>query len=149
MPEHFQLIQSAFASYLSAIDPSPWAEDLTGDSGLRIFAGQDDGTKDGSRIVCAVSGDLTEQPQFSGNRWADVEISLRTPVVDDGGASLTYHQANAAALQSALMDTGLVAGLQSDALYVYQVLDRNPFQSEDADFWESGMRMRVYSLQTA
>jgi len=146
--EHAQLIQSAFFSYLSAISPSPWAEDLTGDSGLRIFAGEDGGLKDGSRIVCAVTGDLTEEPQFSGNRYAEVEISLKTPVVDDGGASLTFHRANALALQSALMDTGLVAGLQSSALYVYQVLDRNPYQNEDAEYWESGMKMRIYSLQT-
>ena len=147
--EHHQLIQSAFASYLAAISPAPWTE-LTNDSGdLRIFAGQDDTTKDGARIVCAVTGDLTEQPQFSCNRWADVEITLRTPVVDDGGASLTYHQANALALQNALMDTGLVSGLTSSSLHVYSILDRNPFQNEDADFWESGMRLRIYSLQLA
>lgn len=146
--EHAQKIQAAFAAYLAGITPSPWAEDLTNaDGALRIFAGQSDDTKDGTRIVCAVSGDLTEMPAFSGNRWADVEISLKTPVVDDGGASLTYHQQNAAALESALMDTGLVAGLQTSGLYVYQVLDRNTYQAEDADGWESGMRLRVYSVE--
>jgi hypothetical protein len=146
--EHAQLIQSVFVSYLIGINPSSWSEDMIGDAGLRIFAGEDGGLKDGPRIVCAVQGNLTEEPQFSGNRWAEVQVALRTPVVDDGGASLTNHRANAIALQAALMDAGLIAGLQSAALYVYAAIDRNPFQNEDADYWESGMSLRVYSLQT-
>lgn len=152
--EHAQKIQAAFAAYLAGITPSPWAEDLTdADGNLRIFTGQEDSTndstKDGTRIVCAVVNDLTETPTFSGNRWADVEISLKTPVADDGGVSFGNHQANAAALESALMDTGLVAGLQTADLYVYQALDRNTYQAEDESAWESGMKLRVYSVEAA
>jgi hypothetical protein len=147
MSEHAQLIQSAFVSYLSAINPSPWAEDLTGDSGLRIFAGESNDTKSGTRIVCSVSGDMTEEPPCSGNRWADVQVELRTPVQDDGGVSFGFHQANAAALQTALMDVNLPDSLtsQSIGITVFGVTDRNPSQDESENYWASTMSIRVYS----
>ena len=148
--EHPQSIEAAVVAYLSAITPSPWSEDLTNDNGdLRIFAGANNLDKDGTRIVVYCDGDLTEAPPFSGNRWADIVVELKTPVVDDGGASLAYYETNAAALKDAIMADDLVDQLNTaGGIYFYQIIERNPYREQDENSWTSGFRLRAYSIQT-
>lgn len=144
--EHGKQLESAFASRLIAINPSPWQEDLTdADNGLRIYGGENELEKNGTRIVCYISGDLNEDPPFSGNRWCDLLIELKTPVVDDGGASLALHESNATALQNAIMDDGLVSGVNTSTLLVYGITEKTQFRGQDESAWTSGFKLRVYS----
>lgn len=148
--EHPQAIEAAVVAYLGAITPSPWAEDLTNDSGdLRIYAGANHLDKDGTRIVCYCDGELTEQPPFSGNRFADVVVELKTPVQEDGGASLTLHETNADALKDALMADDLQTQLNAvGGIYFYQIIERNTYREQDENAWTSGFRLRTYSFMT-
>lgn len=143
--EHAQTLAQSFVDYLTSLDV--WQEDLTNaDGAKRIFAGEDTGTKDAARIICYCAGDLQEQPPMTGNRWADFMVELKTPMVEDGGVSLSFHKENAAALEAAIMDSALSASLRNSAIYVYQATERNPFQDEDEMGWTSGIKLRVFSV---
>ena len=145
--EHAEKLETSLAAYLAGLDPSPWAEDLTNaDSSLRIFAGESEQEKDGTCILCIV-GDMTEEPPRSGNRWADVTVELRTPVQDDGGASLVNHKANAIALQTAMMATDLPDHLTSEDLgiTVFGIAERNTARDQNETYWMSGFTVRAYS----
>jgi len=147
--EHAELLETAFVDYLLGISPSPWDANLSGTIGLRIFPGENNLEKDGACILCYCS-DLTEDIAFSGNRWADFTVELKTPFnvdPDDPDADLLSHQANAAALSNAINDTTLIASLNSSSLLVYSITEKSPHRSQDESSWVSGWSLKVYSCK--
>jgi len=142
MADHGDLLEAAAVDYLSAL--TTWGDDL----GTRIYAGANNLDKDGARIVC-YCGELTEDPPFSRNRWADLTLELRTPVGEDPEAAATQlalHTVNASALQAAVEDDGLVLGLTNASLHVYAVTERNGETQQDESGWLAMWKLRVYSI---
>jgi hypothetical protein len=152
MSEHAKLIESAIASYLIG---TSFPDSLKNDAGLfRIFEGESESDKDGQVIIVSCGSDLTEDPPFSANYWADCSVELRTPISSpvDGDTeynSLTIHQAASTVLRAAIMDTGFVAGINNAGnIFVYMVLNRNPSRNEQQNYHSSGYSFRLYSCQT-
>lgn len=148
--EHVKLIESAFVNYLNGIAPSPWTV------GLLIYPGENNLDKDGARIVAYVEGDLGEEdPPTSGNRWADVIVELRTPfskltpaqVQANAVDPLTTHEANAAALQTAMLSVTLPDQLTAaqSGFTCLGLSERQPSRKQDGNYWSSGWKIRIYS----
>lgn len=136
--EHAKLIESACTEYLSGLGIF--------DDAMLFLSGQDDAEKTGQRIVSYVT-DLSEEPPFSGNRFSEVTVELRTPIATDGTDMLELHESEAAALEEAIMDDGLEASLSSADLLVYSVIERNAFRNTDESGYSSGWRLRLYSAR--
>jgi hypothetical protein len=151
--EHPQLLESAAVAYLVGLatnNPTYWDDLLEDAAGnLRINAGESSSEKDGQNIVAYISGDMGEEdPPCSGNRWADLIIALHTPSVKrTSDAQLASHQANADALQSALLAPtlpDLLTAAQA-GLTVFGIKDRMPFREQDGLGWTSGWKIGLYS----
>ena len=146
MAEHAELIENAFVSYLSGL--SGWS------SNLLILAGENNTDKNDARIVCYVDDLGEEYPAISSNRITDVTIELRTPftkLTAQEKASgtqepLDEHKANAAALRTAINDTGLPELLSNTTTFTcFGVVDRQPTRNQDPNYWSSGYKVRIYS----
>jgi hypothetical protein len=151
--EHSELIENAFVNYLTGLGPpSPWS------AGLLILPGENNLDKDGARIVAYVPRDGgmgEEDPPTSGNRWADPVIELRTPFFQRTPAQikagvpdpLAAHQANAAALQSAILSNQLPDLLTAaiEGFTCWGVAERQPMREQESHFWASGWRVRLLS----
>jgi hypothetical protein len=151
--EHAQLLESAAVAYLlglAANNPTYWDDLLENSAGaLRIYAGESSLDMDGQNIVAYIEGDMGEEdPPCSGNRWADLIIRLKTPSVRKSpDAQLASHQANASALQSAVLAAtlpDLLTAAQA-GLTVFGVKDRQPFREQDGTGWTSGWKISLYS----
>ena len=150
--EHAKLIETTLASYLAGYS---FPDSLKNDAGtFRIFAGESEDDKDGQVIIASCGQNLTEEPQFSANYWADCSVELRTPISlpvdgDTVDNSQTIHDAAATVLRAAIMDTGILASLnQTTGFYAYAVLDRAPSRDQQPNFHSSGYMFRLYSCQT-
>lgn len=141
--EHAQLIEESFAAYLSGL--TTWPNSMTS-----ISAGESNVEKDGQNIVCWVDGEMDdEDPPTSGNRWCDIVVRLKTPVVNDGGVTLTNHQNAASALQAAILDTDLPMLVSTDSFTCFGLTDRKPFREQDENAWVSGWKIHLYSCPSA
>ena len=141
--EHPQLIESALIAYLSSLNV--WT------AGLLILPGENNVDKSGARIVAYVEGDMgNEDPPLSGNRWADVVVELRTPF-SKTGTPLTSHQANAAALSTALLSTTLPDSLTSaiSGFTCFGLSERTPTREQKPEYWSSGFRIKIYSAPSS
>lgn len=147
MPQATETIESALVSYLSG---RSFPDSLKNDAGdYRIFAGESDDVKDGQTLIAWVDGDLTEEPQYSGNYWADCEVELRTPIIaaatgDSETDSLPLHKAAAEVMRLAIMDSAFPELLGNNSFVVYAVLDRNPTRNQAPNYHASGYRFRLY-----
>lgn len=138
--EHPELIENAFVNHLSSLNV--WT------AGLQILAGENNIDKSGARIVAVVDGDLgNEDPPLSGNRWADVLVELRTPFSKATPSPLVAHQANAAALQTALTATGLPESLTAAqaGFTCFGLGERTPGREQKPEYWSSYWTIRIYS----
>ena len=164
MAEHPELVENAFVAYLTAINPSPWNSDLSDGDHLRIYPGENDLDKSGSTISCFISGSMGEEdPPTSGNRWCEVHIELWTPVTQPSGPAevdpnnanaskvLEIHKDNAAALQTAILDTALPDKLTSaiSGFNCFGLSERTPIREQTENGWKSGYRVKIYSCPTA
>lgn len=152
--EHSELIETAGVNYLAGLGAAYWDDLLANaDGNLRIYPGESNLDMDGQTIVVYLDGDLGEEyPPCSGNRWADVIFRLKTPVIKKrDGLQLKSHQANADALQRAILDISLPLLLMAAVpnFTCFGLTDRTPFREQDATGWVSGFRVRIYSCPTA
>ncbi len=148
---HPNLVENAFVAVLAGQNPNPWAADLNiQGGGLRIFPGETNLDKDGTRIVAYIPGNEMgeEDPPTSGNRWCDCVIELRTPTSRANGATnLANHQANAAALQAVILNINL-PDLLSSAIQnfaCFGLVDRTPMEEQAEDYWMAGYKVRLLS----
>ena len=146
--EHPELIESAFVNYLTG--KGGWSANLL------LLAGENNADKSDARIVAFVEGDLgNEDPPISGNRWADVEVELRTPfskltaaqVAAGATDPLTQHKANAANLQTAMLSATLPEDLTASqaGFTCFGIAERTPIRKQDGNYWSSGWKIKVYS----
>lgn len=150
--EHSQLIEQAFAAYLLAIAPPPWNALLSNGAGLRIYPGESNLSKDGQLIVCYIpDSDGEEEPPNSGNRWHECMVELHTPIKNDDGSQFAAHQANATALQAAILSTTLPDQLSAaiGGFTVFGINGRTTIKNEEPEYWKSGWKVRLYSCPSA
>ena len=152
--EHAELIETAGVNYLAGLK---WPAGFTK---AQISPGQSATDIAAALISVSVEGDLgPEYPLFSGNRWADVKIELKTPVATQtpdqvaAGAQtpLALHSLVAAALQDAVMDSNLPALLTAAVagFTAFGVIDRCPIREQTENYWLSGWRFRLLSCPSA
>lgn len=146
---HIELIENAFKNYLSSLDV--WSD------GLLIFAGENNLDKDAARIVAYVEGGELEdeEPPLSGNRPAVVVVELRTPfskltakeIAAGAIQPLAKHQANAGALQTAILSTTLDDQLTSAiaGFTVMGIYNRSEIYGQEENYWMGGWRIRLLS----
>ena len=163
MADHASKLETSLVNYLlgivSANPPAPaWPATLATSRGvLRIFAGENNVDKDGQRIVCAAEEFGQEDPPCSGNRWAFLNVELRTPFsIPSSGVDKAQpaHDAAATILESAILamipdyhlsttpnGNNAVAGLT-----VFGTRgDRQPTRSQEENYWSSGYRFEILS----
>ena len=142
--EHAQLIEAAFVEYLQTMlvaNASPWTQPL------EIYPGENNLDKDVSRIVAYVEEFGAEDPPCSGNRWCVVNIELRTPFFNGKVNLLANHQANANALQVAILNTSLPDNLTTaiPGFNCFGVTDRQPIRHQGENYWMSGWKINMFS----
>ena len=151
-------LEQAFVAYLNTLD---WPDSLNGDSDTpRIFAGENDQSKDGQCIVCIAEDNPTEEPPNSGNCVFSFRVELRTPIAEP--SPIDDHKEVADALENAIMASGL-ADLVNAAAYakaisdpdnsadldnfcLYPVISRTPIREQDEELWVSGRAMSCYCM---
>jgi len=150
---HIELLENAFVNYLKSLNV--WT------AGLLILAGENNLDKDAARIVAYVDGGELEdeEPPLSGNRPANVVVELRTPfskltakeIAAGSTQPLLKHQANAAALQAAILSdtlddqlTAAIAGFTVMGIY-----NRSELYGQSENYWMGGWRVRLLSCPKA
>ena len=146
---HIEKLENAFVNYLTGL--TVWTD------GLLVLAGENNVDKDASRIVAYVEGGELEDedPPLSGNRPASVVVELRTPftkltakeIAAGTTQPLLQHQANAAALQTAIssatLDDQLTAAIAG--FTVLGIHNRSEIYGQEENYWMGGWRVRLLS----
>jgi hypothetical protein len=150
MAEFPEQLESALVSWLIT---QPFPDSLKNfDGAFRIFSGESESLKDGQTIIASAGAELTEEPLYSGNYWAEATVQLITPVITPapGSAdptSLSTHQAAAAILKLAVTSASIASDIASSVtgLTVYGVTDRHPVREQTEDTHMSGFKLRIYA----
>lgn len=153
MPTHAEKIEAAMVAYLSAqAFPDTLEND---DEEKRIFAGESEEVKDGQCILCIMDDMQEEFPERSGNRYSLCRVELRTSVEarpeNAATTALEDHIAAAEILESALLDNDLAALLTAAIadFTAFGILDRQPIQEQNENYWMNGYTFRLYSCPKA
>jgi len=146
---HTELLENAFVNYLTTF--SGWQ------AGLLIFPGENNIGKSGRRIVAYIPGGVMgdEDPPNSGNRWAEIEVELRTPffrltpsqIAAGTPDPLVTHQADAANLLSAITSSTLPDQLTAaqSGFTCFGLAERTPMEEQGDNFWISAWKIRLLS----
>lgn len=146
---HPTALENAFNNYLDSLI---WPSELD------FYPGENNLDKDGPRIVSFIQGDELgeEDPPTSGNRWFEMTCELRTPffkltasqIAANVPQPLTQHQANADALQVAMLNTNICALLEAalpNTVSIFGIIQRTPGDEQQDNGWLSTWKIRGLS----
>lgn len=140
--QHAEKIEAAGVEYLKT---KTWPVSING----RIFGGESNSTKDGQCVIFEMADMQEEFPLRTGNRYCLCEVAVRTPIVGDD--PLTSHRTAADVLESAINEDDLAVQLTSavDGFTAMGVLDVQPIQEQDENYYMTGFSFRLYSCPKA